>query len=171
MPYTPRHRLSRRRQHTRSLQHDEHHWSVYVPAPHDPVVLVGFGDAVVLAGELAEFGVDREAVVLLDARRRVCAILLDPPPEVGLLVGLLDLPGLDSQFCQTLCIAFASHVEVGPLTDDDRRGYLALRRAHMAQGLLLIDVLECDGDTVRSLAIGCDPDPVWFDEFDPLEDD
>ena len=33
---------------------------------------------------------------------------------------------------------------------------------------LLLDVLLTDGDTVRSLAIGCDPDPVWFDEFDPL---
>ena len=38
----------------------------------------------------------------------------------------------------------------------------------MAQGLLLLDVILTDGDTVRSLAIGCDPDPVWFDEFDPL---
>jgi hypothetical protein len=37
----------------------------------------------------------------------------------------------------------------------------------MAQGLLLLDVMLTDGDTVRSLAIGCDPDPVWFDEFDP----
>ena len=34
--------------------------------------------------------------------------------------------------------------------------------------ILLLDVLLTDGDTVRSLAIGCDPDPVWFDEFDPL---
>ena len=37
----------------------------------------------------------------------------------------------------------------------------------MAQGLLLLDVLLTDGETIRSLAIGCDPDPVWFDEWDP----
>ena len=38
----------------------------------------------------------------------------------------------------------------------------------MAQGLLLLDVILTNGDTVRSLAIGCDPDPVWFDEFTPV---
>ncbi|MCB0957748.1 MAG: hypothetical protein KDB12_16465, partial [Ilumatobacter sp.] len=97
----------------------------------------------------------------------VTAMLLDPPPEVGLFVGLAQLPGLETPFCQTLSIVVQAHVETGPPTDDDRRGYQALRRAHMAQGLLLLDVVITDGDTVRSLAIGCDPDPVWFDEFDP----
>jgi hypothetical protein len=35
----------------------------------------------------------------------------------------------------------------------------------MAQGLQLLDVVLTDGDDVCSLAIGCDPDPVWFDDF------
>jgi hypothetical protein len=60
-------------------------------------------------------------------------------------------------------------VHGGPPLDDDRRAYQALRRIHMAQGLLLLDALVTDGDRVQSLAIGCDPDPVWFDEFTPLD--
>jgi hypothetical protein len=39
----------------------------------------------------------------------------------------------------------------------------------MTQGLLLLDALVTDGDRVQSLAIGCDPDPVWFEEFTPLD--
>jgi hypothetical protein len=66
-----------------------------------------------------------------------------------------------------MSIVIKSHVPTGPPSADDRCGYLALRRLHMAQGLLLLDVLITDGDTVRSLAIGCDPDPIWFDEFIP----
>ena len=87
---------------------------------------------------------------------------------VGLLVGMAALPGVEAPFCQTMCIVIEPHVRTGPPTRQDRRGYQALRRAHMAQGLLLLDVILTDGDTVRSLAIGCDPDPVWFDEFEPL---
>ena len=101
-------------------------------------------------------------------RSQVTALLLDPPPEIGLLVGLAALPGLEAPFCQTMCIVVNADVYSGAPRDADRCGYQALRRAHMAQGLLLLDVILTDGDTVRSLAIGCDPDPVWFDEFDPL---
>mgnify|MGYP006339135375 FL=1 len=66
---------------------------------------------------------------------------------------------------QTVSIGVDPDVAGGPPSDVDRRGYHALRRAHMAQGLLLLDVLLTDGNRVRSLALGCDPDPVWHDEF------
>jgi len=91
-------------------------------------------------------------------------MLLDPPAEVGLLVGMAELPGIEAPFCHTLCIVVEPCVGGGPPSDDERRGYFALRRAHMAQGLLLLDVILTDGDTIRSLAIACDPDPAWFDE-------
>ncbi len=84
-----------------------------------------------------------------------------------MLVGMVELPGLEAPFCQTMCIVIQPNVVGGPPAEGDRRGYHALRRAHMAQGLLLLDVVLTDGDTVRSLAIGCDPDPAWFDEVAP----
>lgn len=170
MPYSPRPRLSRRRQHSLQLQSDAQCWSILHPPTDDAIILAEFSDAAALAAELSELQVQREALALIDARRRVTAILIDPPAEVGLLVGLVDLPGVEAPFCQTMSIVIDDRVPTGAPSDEDRQGYHALRRAHMAQGLLLMDVLVTDGTIVRSLAIGCDPEPVWFDAFDPLDE-
>ena len=164
MPYVPRRRLPRRRQQALHLQSDDQCWSIYLPDPDEPIVLPGFAEAAGMALDAVEMPVRHEIVVLLDEHRQVTAMLLDPPPEVGLLVGMAALPGIEAPFCQTLCIVIEPTVTVRPPTDDERRGYFALRRAHMAQGLLLLDVIVTDGDTIRSLAIACDPDPAWFDE-------
>jgi len=161
-----RFRLPRRRPSLR-LQSPDHEWFMFHPDPDQPLVVSGFGEAASLAAIVMDLPVRNEMLVLLDEHRVVTAMLLDPPPEVGLFVGMARLPGLEAPYCQTLAIVVTDHVVTGPPTDDDRRGYHALRRAHMAQGLLLLDVVITDGDMVRSLAIGCDPDPVWFDEFDP----
>lgn len=171
MPFKPRFRVSRRRNPVLRLESGEYQWSICHPDPDDPIVISGFGEAAMLAAEVIDLPVHHEVLVLMDERRRVTALLLDPPAEVGLLVGMAALPGVEAPFCQTMCIVIDAHVYTGPPTDHDRRGYQALRRAHMAQGLLLLDVILTDGDTVRSLAIGCDPDPVWFDEFEPLAPD
>ncbi len=165
MPFT-RFSLPRRRP-TLHLTWCEHEWSIYLPHPDEPIVLAGFGEAAMLATAAAELPAHHEVLVLLDERRRVTAILLDPPAEIGVFIGRVALPGVEAPFCQTMSIVIEHDVPCGPPTPEDHRGYHALRRIHMAQGLLLLDVLITDGDTVRSLAIGCDPDPAWFDELDP----
>jgi len=169
-PFKPRFRAPGRGQPALPLQSGDYHWGICYPDPDAPVVVAGFGEAAMLATDILDLPVLNEVVVLLDERRQVTALLLDPPPEIGLLVGRVELPGLEASFCQTLCIEVNADVYFGPPRDADRRGYHALRRAHMAQGLLLLDIILTDGDTVRSLAIGCDPDPVWFDEFEPITD-
>lgn len=169
-PFKPRFRAPGRGQPALPLQSGDYHWGICYPDPDEPIVVAGFGEAAMLATDILDLPVLNEVVVLLDERRRVTALLLDPPPEIGLLVGRVELPGLEASFCQTLCIEVNADVYFGPPRDADRRGYHALRRAHMAQGLLLLDIILTDGDTVRSLAIGCDPDPVWFDEFEPITD-
>ena len=170
MPFIPRFRVPGRGHPALRLQSGDYHWGICYPDPDEPIVVAGFGEAAMLATDILDLPVRNEVVVLLDERRQVTALLLDPPSEIGLLVGRVVLPGLDAPFCQTMCIVVNADVYFGPPREADRRGYQALRRAHMAQGLLLLDVILTDGDTVRSLAIGCDPDPVWFDEFDPLPD-
>jgi hypothetical protein len=164
---SPRLRLPRRRPPALHLEWCEHEWFIVTPDPDQPMVVAGFGDAALLAMDLPALPVQHEALVLLDEQRRVTAILLDPPAELGIFIGHCSPPGVEAPFCQTMSIVIKSHVPTGPPSADDRCGYLALRRLHMAQGLLLLDVLITDGDTVRSLAIGCDPDPIWFDEFIP----
>jgi hypothetical protein len=165
MSFKPHLRLPRRRQQLLKLESGDHTWSILHPGPDDSVVIAEFADAVMLTMEVFDLPVRHEALVLLDERRRISAIMLDPPAEVGLLIGMVQLPGVEAPFCQTISIVVDEHVPAGPPADVDRRGYHALRRAHMAQGLLLLDVLLTDGNSVRSLALGCDPDPVWYDEF------
>ena len=165
MSFKPHLRLPRRRQQSLKLESGDHPWSILHPGPDDSIVIAEFADAVMLATEVFDLPVCHEVLVLLDEQRRITAMLLDPPAEVGLLVGMAQLPGVEAPFCQTISIVIDEHVPDGPPSEVDRRGYHALRRAHMAQGLLLLDVLLTDGNSVRSLALGCDPDPVWYDEF------
>lgn len=171
MPYKARPRLPRRRHAALQLEADDHSFSILLPHPDEPLVVAGFGDAVALALDAVDMRVDKEVLVLLNERREITALLLGPPADVGVFIGMADLPGLETPFCQTLSIVVDSIVQPGPPSEHDRIGYHALRRAHMAQGLLLLDVLISDGDNVRSLAIGCDPDPVWFDDVDLDADD
>ena len=86
-----------------------------------------------------------------------------------LVIGSCELPALEVPFCQTLSVVVADRRLGGPPDDDERQGYLSLRRLHMLQGLQLLDVLLVGDDAVQSLAIACDPDPIWFDEFEPLD--
>ena len=107
--------------------------------------------------------------MLLDERRRVTALFADPPTELGLFVGWCDGPGLEVPFSQTMTICLTAAVVDRPPDATDRLGYFELRRLHMLQGLLLLDVILVDHERVQSLAIACDPDAVWFDEFLPIE--
>ncbi|MFN6118653.1 MAG: hypothetical protein ACK5CE_03290 [Actinomycetes bacterium] len=149
------------------LDHDGDEFALWLPSPDDPLVVSGFGDAASLALELTDWPVEREVLVLLDARRRVTAMLIDPPPLVGIFVGAVDLPASEVGFCQTLSIVVAEPPTDGPPPARHREGYHALRRWHVLQGLQLLDVILAHPERVQSLAIACDPDAIWFDEFEP----
>jgi hypothetical protein len=142
---------------------------VWMPNPDEPLVIAEFADAANLASGVLDMAVDKEVLVLLDERRHVTAMFADPPTELGLFVGWCDGPGLEVPFAQTMTICVAHHVPQAPPSEKDRVGYFELRRIHMLQGLQLLDVLMVDHERVQSLAIACDPDPVWFDEFAPIE--
>ena len=159
-----RFRLPRRRPRLK-VEWGEYEWSMFLPDPDDPLVIATFADASCLALDVVDLPVRREIVVLLDEHRRITAMLLDPPAEVGMFVGHAHFPGFETPFCQTMVIVIDDDVRQGPPTADQAQAYHAIRRAHMAQGLQLLDVVLTDGDGVCSLGIGCDPDPVWFDDF------
>ncbi len=142
---------------------------VWLPDPDEPLVIAEFGDAANLASGVLDMPVDKEVLVLLDERRQVTAMYADPPTELGLFVGWCDGPGLEVPFSQTMTICVTDHVPQTPPSEQDRVGYIELRRIHMLQGLQLLDILMVDHERVQSLAIACDPDPVWFDEFAPME--
>ena len=121
MSFKPRLRLPRRRQ-SLQLESGDHPWSIFHPGPDDSIVVAEFSDAVMLATEVFDLPVCHEVLVLLDERRRITAMLLDPPAEVGLLVGMVDIPGV---------IAAAINIRrrpVGHVGIDDDADRLAERR-------------------------------------------
>jgi len=170
MPAPRRHRP----RHTRpalSLEYEHSSCGVWLPDPAQPLVIAHFGDAAALAFACLEMPAEREVLALLDEHRAVTAMLLDPPPEVGVGIGWCDGPGLEVPFCQTLDIVFVPKVKMRRPSDHDIAGYQSLRRLHMLQGLLLLDVVLADGDRVQSVAIGAGLDCEWFEGNDdgPLE--
>ena len=165
------HRQLRRRAHRQPVQLEIEHepFRIWLPPADDPIVVATFGHAASIAFDVLETGAEREVLVLLDERRQVTALLLDPPPPVGVLVGSCELPCLEVPFCQTLSIVITDEVADAPPSDEDRLGYQSLRRLHMLQGLQLLDVILAGAERIQSLAIACDPDPIWFEPFDPLD--
>ncbi|CAN5700093.1 hypothetical protein BH10ACT3_BH10ACT3_23570 [soil metagenome] len=167
----PDHRRSHSRatRHSMPLEFETEPFALWMPDPDEPVAVASFGDAANLAFDLLELPATRELLVLLDERRVITAVVVDPPPPVGLFIGRCDIPGLEVPFCQTMSIVLVDRVVEGPASADDRSGYMSLRRFHVLQGLQLLDVILVDGERVRSLAIACDPDPIWFEPFEPIE--
>ncbi|MEX1105126.1 MAG: hypothetical protein WEB78_02920 [Ilumatobacteraceae bacterium] len=165
------HRQLRRRAHRHPVRIEFEHdpFGIWLPPVDDPIVIATFAHAASIAFDVLETGAEREVLVLLDERRHVTALLLDPPPPVGVLIGSCELPCLEVPFCQTLSIVVEARIVDGPPSDDDRLGYQSLRRLHMLQGLQLLDVILTDEERIQSLAIACDPDPIWFEPFEPFE--
>jgi hypothetical protein len=168
-PQRPPHRVMRR-SHRRAVpcSFDTESFLIWFPDPDEPIALESFADVAAVAFEVHEMPAHREVLVLLDELRRVTAIVLDPPPAVGVFVGWSELPGLEVPFSQTMSIALVDEVGEGPPSHEHREGYFSLRRIHMLQGLQLLDVVLVDTEHVRSLAIACDPDAIWFEPFTPF---
>ena len=159
----------RSRRHVIDIRFGEEPCYVWLPDPDEPMVIAEFADAANLASAVLDMPIDKEVLVLLDERRQVTAMFADPPTELGLFVGWCDGPGLEVPFSQTMTICLATRVPRQHPDERDRLGYFELRRIHMLQGLQLLDILMVDHERVQSLAIACDPDAVWFDEFAPME--
>ena len=159
----------RSRRHVIDIRFGEEPCYVWLPAPDEPLVIAEFADAANLASAVLDMPIDKEVLVLLDEQRRVTAMFADPPTELGLFVGWCDGPGLEVPFSQTMTICLTKHLPREHPDERDRLGYFELRRIHMLQGLQLLDILMVDHERVQSLAIACDPDAVWFDEFAPVE--
>jgi hypothetical protein len=167
--------MSRRRPRLRSRRHviDIHFGNqpcyVWLPNPDEPLVIAEFADTASLATGVLDMPVNVEVLVLLDEHRHVTAMFADPPTELGLFVGWCDGPGLEVPFSQTMTICVTDRVADAQTSEKDRVGYFELRRLHMLQGLQLLDILMVDHERVQSLAIACDPDAIWFEEFSPME--
>lgn len=157
-----------RRRHRQPVTEHADFGRLIVPPPdEDPIVVAEFPVAAQLAMEAVSSGAcSRECLVLLDERRIVVAMLCDAPPEVSLLVGQLHIPDVRPA-CQVIDVVYRETIDAGPPSDDDRRCFEALRRALAVQGVLLLDVILANPNMLRSMSIGCDREPIWFEAFEP----
>jgi hypothetical protein len=163
----PRRHRPHHRKPTVVLEYQLESCEVWLPDPSEPITITDFGDAAALAFGIMDLPVDHEVLVLLDEHRAITAMLIDPPPPVGVGIGWCDGPGLEVPFSQTISIVVVPELHEEPPCADDVHGYQSLRRLHMLQGLLLLDVILVDGERVQSIAIASDPDCAWFDVIDP----
>ena len=123
MPFVRRPRHHRRP--TLQLLYEGEACAVVHPEPDEPIIIGGFAEAAALTFELFDLDMRREALVLLDERRHVTAILLDPPASVGVFIGRVDAAGLEVPFAQTLSIVIQPSIGAQP-PNDEIEGYLAL---------------------------------------------
>jgi hypothetical protein len=122
--------------------------------------IADLGDAIGWAFAILDAPVDHHAIALLGANGEVHGALFDPPADIEVFIGEVQLVG--DPFIQH-SIAF----ELCPLIDDATpaphtvRRFRALRRAHAAQGIDLLDLIVFNTDRVQSMAYSCDERPAW----------
>ena len=106
------------------------------------------------------------ALMLLDARRRLVGVILDPPPEVECLTAWAQSTDGVTEFCQTILVVVEDHIADGPPTEMETVVFDALSEQALAHSVLMLDMILANADKVRSMAFATDPNCVWTDPFE-----
>lgn len=165
------HRSSRSRTRFRSPRFDRMHNESFCrvllpPFGVDPIILTDVADAASMVFELFEVPFHDAAVVMLDERRVVTAILLDPPPDVDLILSWHGAAADVIPCCQIVVVVVKDEIVEAPVSEEDEAFFRALQRAALEHGVLLMDVFFANPHKLQSLAIVCDPHCIWNDELD-----
>lgn len=129
----------------------------------DPVVIHDLADVGMLTFDLFDLGLVDGALVLVDERRQVTAILLDPPPNIDLMLRWAREPDIGAEFSQIILIVARDRIAYAPPCDEDIAVYRAAQRMCSAEGLLWMDLIVANAHKMQSIGIVCDPDTVWLD--------
>ena len=129
----------------------------------DPVVIHDLADVGMLAFELFDLGLVDGALVLIDERRQVTAVLLDPPPDIEMMLRWAREPDIGAEFSQVILIVARDRIVQAPPTDEDVAVYRAAQQMCLADGVLWMDLVVANPHALQSIGIVCDPDSVWHD--------
>ena len=141
---------------------------LWVPPPDsDPIVIATVIDAIEIVFELFELPMRDAALMMLDARRRLLGIILDPPAEVECLTAWAQSSPVAGDLCQTVLVVVRDRVDDGPPSDEETAVFDALTRQSLAHNVLLLDMILANPDKVRSMAFAADPNCVWTEPFEP----
>lgn len=159
-----RHRYAHTRRHSIHSSVDPIQLEVLVrDTAAEPVIINDLADAGLLAFELFSIGMTVGALVLLDERRNVVAVLLDPPLGIDEMLRWAHEPGLRAEFHQVLGILARDRIIEAPPADQDIVAYREAQEMCLALGVLWLDLLVTSSHALQSIGIVCDPDSVWND--------
>ena len=135
-------------------------------ADSDPIVVATIADAIELVFGLLEMPMRDGALMLLDARRRLVGVILDPPPEVECLTAWAQSSEGVNDFCQTILVVVEDRIADGPPTEQETAVFEAMSRQALAHNVLMLDMILANPDKVRSMAFATDPNCVWTEPFE-----
>lgn len=158
---------ARSRRRTRPIDFDGSSCLLWSPqADSDPIVVATIVDAIELVFELFEMPMRDAALMLLDARRRLVGVILDPPPEIDCLTAWAQSSEGVSEFCQTILVVVADDITDGPPAEMETVVFDAMSRQALAHNVLMLDMILANPDKVRSMAFATDPNCVWTEPFE-----
>ena len=159
---------ARSRRRTRSVEVQGSSCLLWIPhVDSEPVVVATILDAIELVFELFEMPMREAALMMLDARRRLVAVILDPPPEIECLIGWAQSSEVAIDFCQSILVVFENDITDGPPSEMETVVFDAMSQQSLEHDVLLLDMILANPDKVRSMAFATDPNCVWTEPFDP----
>ena len=169
MPSRPHHPLARARSRRRPRPIDFEGVSCLFWAPPpgaEPIILANVGDAIGFVFGLFELPMEDAALLLLDARRRLVGVILDPPPDIDCVTEWAQSTGGVAEFCQMILVVVEGDIADGPPRERESRVFEAIGQQALEHNVLLLDMIFANPDKVRSMAYATDPSCVWTEPFD-----
>jgi len=169
MPSRPHHSLARARSRRRPRPIDFEGVSClfWAPPPDaEPIILADVGEAIGFVFGLFELPMEDAALLLLDARRRLVGLILDPVPDIDCVTDWAQRTDGVRGFCQMILVIVDGDIGEGPPSERETRVYEAISQQAIEHNVLLLDMLFANPDKVRSMAFATDPNCVWTEPFE-----
>jgi len=157
---------ARSRRRTRAIDCEGSSCLLWIPqADSDPIIVATIVDAIELVFELFEMPMLDAALLMLDARRRLVGVILDPPADVDCLTGWAQRSGV-ADFCQTILVVVEDDIGEGAPQERETAVFEALSRQALEHNVLMLDMILANPDKVRSMAFATDPNCIWTEPFE-----
>jgi hypothetical protein len=151
---------------TRPLDFDGSSCLSWIPqVDSDPIVVATIVEAIELVFELFEMPMRDAALMLLDARRRLVGVILDPPADIGCLTSWAQSSDV-ADFCQTILVVVEDDIADGAPQEREIVVFEALSRQALEHNVLMLDMILANPDKVRSMAFATDPNCIWTEPFE-----
>jgi len=157
---------ARSRRRTRPIDFEGSSFLVWIPpVDSDPIIVATIVDAIELVFELFEMPMSDAALMMLDARRRLVGVILDPPADIDCLTSWAQNSDV-ADFCQMILVVVDDEIADGAPREKEIVVFEALSRQALEHNVLMLDMIVANPDKVRSMAFATDPNCIWTEPFE-----